>query len=69
MTMTPKRITAAKAAKEYAELFQDEPDRARWEEILGGPSALLTIDMVDQLDAQGKISAGEYDVLAYIVNT
>ena len=67
--MTPKRVTATKAAKEYAQLFQEIPDFARWEEILGAPSALVTPDTIDQLDAKGLISAGEYDVLAYLINS
>lgn len=61
--MTPKRITAAAAAREYSELMQDEPDTARWEEILGGPQALLTAEQVDAMDEQGLISAGEYETL------
>lgn len=66
--MTPKKITAREAATEYADLFQDTPDIKRWEEILGGKEALVTIDFIDHLDAQYKISAGEYEVLAYLIN-
>lgn len=67
--MTPKRITATEAAKEYAELFQETPDVKRWEEILGGKEALVTTDFIDWLDAQYKVSAGEYDTLAYLINS
>ena len=51
-TANPERV---KAAKEFASYIIDSPEAAKWhQELMGSPTAVITLEVSDQLPALGK---------------